>query len=108
MAKSFGINTKTIGIKRKNGSFVKNQTFSTDIFRNLNPFEHDTGEFFLTKDLDAFSFDSMIDRMIIMNYQGAVEVLEDEFTLSLRFRIKQTSTMQKHMRLFSSCINQDF
>ena len=70
--------------KRKNGSFVKNQTFNTDILRNLNTFEHDTGEFFLVKDLVAFSFDSMIDRMIIMNYQGAVEVLEDEFYVEFK------------------------
>jgi len=61
-----------------------NQTFNTDILRNLNTFEHDTGEFFLTKDLVAFSFDSMIDRMIIMNYQGAVEVLEDEFYIEFK------------------------
>jgi len=40
-----------VGIKRKNGSSVKNQTFNTDILRNLNTFEHDTGEFFLIKDL---------------------------------------------------------
>jgi len=73
-----------VGIKRKNGSSVKNQTFNTDILRNLNTFEHDTGEFFLTKDLVAFSFDSMIDRMIIMNYQGAVEVLEDEFYIEFK------------------------
>ena len=73
-----------VGIKRKNGSFVKNQTFNTDILRNLNTFEHDTGEFFLVKDLVAFSFDSMIDRMIIMNYQGAVEVLEDEFYVEFK------------------------
>ena len=63
---------------------MKNQTFNTDILRNLNTFEHDTGEFFLTKDLVAFSFDSMIDRMIIMNYQGAVEVLEDEFYVEFK------------------------
>ena len=73
-----------VGIKRKNGSSVKNQTFNTDILRNLNTFEHDTGEFFLVKDLVAFSFDSMIDRMIIMNYQGAVEVLEDEFYIEFK------------------------
>ena len=73
-----------VGIKRKNGSSMKNQTFNTDILRNLNTFEHDTGEFFLTKDLVAFSFDSMIDRMIIMNYQGAVEVLEDEFYVEFK------------------------
>ena len=73
-----------VGIKRKNGSSVKNQTFNTDILRNLNTFEHDTGEFFLIKDLVAFSFDSMIDRMIIMNYQGAVEVLEDEFYIEFK------------------------
>ena len=77
-----------VGIKRKNGSFVKNQTFNTDILRNLNTFEHDTGEFFLVKDLVAFSFDSMIDRMIIMNYQGAVEVLEDEFYIEFKVQDK--------------------
>ena len=77
-----------VGIKRKNGSSVKNQTFNTDILRNLNTFEHDTGEFFLTKDLVAFSFDSMIDRMIIMNYQGAVEVLEDEFYIEFKVQDK--------------------
>ena len=73
-----------VGIKRKNGSSVKNQTFNTDILRNLNTFEHDTGEFFLTKDLVAFSFDSMIDRMIITNYQRAVEVPEDEFYIEFK------------------------
>ena len=67
---------------------MKNQTFNTDILRNLNTFEHDTGEFFLTKDLVAFSFDSMIDRMIIMNYQGAVEVLEDEFYIEFQVQDK--------------------
>ena len=77
-----------VGIKRKNGSSVKNQTFNTDILRNLNTFEHDTGEFFLIKDLVAFSFDSMIDRMIIMNYQGAVEVLEDEFYIEFKVQDK--------------------
>ena len=71
-----------------NGSYVKNQTFNTDIFRNLNIFEHDTGEFFLTKDLVVFSFDSMIDRMIIMNYQGAVEVLEDEYYIEFKIQDK--------------------
>ena len=53
--------------------------FNTDILKCINTLEHDTGEFFLTKDLVAYSFDSMIDRMIIMNYHGAVEVLDDEF-----------------------------
>ena len=31
-----------VGIRRMNGSYVKNQTFNTDILRNLNTFEHDT------------------------------------------------------------------
>ena len=97
-----------VGIKRKNGSFVKNQTFNTDILRNLNTFEHDTGEFFLVKDLVAFSFDSMIDRMIIMNYQGAVEVLEDEFYIEFKVLDKTNINPQRHMNLLSSCINQDF
>ena len=88
-----------VGIKRKNGSSVKNQTFNTDILRNLNTFEHDTGEFFLVKDLIAFSFDSMIDRMIIMNYQGAVEVLEDEFYIEFKVLDKQTSMSQRHTNL---------
>ena len=40
-----------VGIKRKNGSSVKNQTFNTDILRNLNTFEHDTGNSSLPKTL---------------------------------------------------------
>ena len=88
-----------VGIKRMNGSYVKNQTFNTDILRNLNTVEHDTGEFFLKKDLVAFTFDSMIDRMIIMNYQEPSKSLKRSTTLSLRSRIKQTSTQQNHMNL---------
>ena len=38
----------------------------------------------LPKTFIAFSFDSMIDRMIIMNYQEAVEVLEDEFYIEFK------------------------
>ena len=68
-----------IGIKRKDQSIVKNNAFNTDILKNLNTLEHDTGEFFLVKDLVAYSFDSMIDRIILMNYHGAVEILDDEF-----------------------------
>ena len=71
-----------------NGSYVKNQTFNTDTLRNLNTFEHDTGEFFLKKDLVAFIFDSMIDRMIIMNYQGTVEVFEDEYYIEFKIQDK--------------------
>jgi len=78
---------------------VKNQTFNTDILRNLNTFEHDTGEFFLTKDLVAFSFDSMIDRMIIMNYQGAVEVLEDEFYIEFKVLDKTNINPAKTYKL---------
>ena len=92
-----------VGIKRKNGSSVENQTFNTDI-RNLNTFEHDTGEFFLTKDLVAFSFDSMIDRMIIMNYQGAVEVLEDEFYIKFKVQDKTNINPAKTYELvFQMC-----
>jgi len=88
-----------VGIRRMNGSYVKNQTFNTDILRNLNTFEHDTGEFFLTKDLVAFTFDSMIDRMIIMNYQGAVEVFEDEFYIEFKIQDKTNINPAKSYEL---------
>ena len=65
--------------KEINQSTVKNHMFNTDVLKCINTIEHDTGEFFLTKDLVAYSFDSMIDRMIIMKYHGAVEVLDEEF-----------------------------
>ena len=88
-----------VGFRRMNGSFVKNQKFHTDILRNLNTFEHDTGEFFLTKDLVAFSFDSMIDRMIITNYQGAVEVLEDEYYIEFKIQDKTNINPAKSYEL---------
>jgi len=68
-----------ISIRRKDGSRVKNQSFNTEILRNMNTYEHDTGDFFLKKDIVAFPFDSVIDRVILLGYHGAVEVLEDEF-----------------------------
>ena len=73
-----------VGIKRKDGSTVKNNVFNTDILKVFNTFENDTGEFFLQKELVAFSFDSMIDRIILMNYHGAVEVMEDEFYVNFQ------------------------
>ena len=88
-----------VGIRRMNGSYVKNQTFNTDILRNLNTFEHDTGEFFLKKDLVAFAFDSMIDRMIIMNYQGAVEVFEDEYYIEFKIQDKTNINPAKSYEL---------
>ena len=88
-----------VGIRRMNGSYVKNQTFNTDVLRNLNTFEHDTGEFFLKKDLVAFTFDSMIDRMIIMNYQGAVEVFEDEYYIEFKIQDKTNINPAKSYEL---------
>ena len=66
-----------ISIIDKNKKVVKNQSFNTDILRNLNSIEHDTGEFFLKKDLVAYSFDTAIDRIIVTGHHGAVEVLDD-------------------------------
>ena len=63
-----------VSIKRKDGSRVKNQAFDTDILRNLNSLELDTGEFFLKKDIVAYALDAAIDRIMIMNHHGAVEV----------------------------------
>ena len=75
---------KNIQIKRKDGTQIKNKDFDAGILRCLNTYEHDTGEFFLKKNLIAFSFDSMIDRIILMGYHGAVEVLEDEFYIEFQ------------------------
>ncbi len=72
------IEINNIAIKRKDGSQVKNQTFNTDIMKNFNTLEHDTGEFFLKKNIVAYTFDSMIDNLIVMNYHGAVKMLKDE------------------------------
>ena len=38
------------------------------MLRNLNTMELDTGEFFLKKDIVAYSFDSLIDRIIVTGY----------------------------------------
>ena len=88
-----------VGIKGKDQSFVKNQTFNTDILRNINTLEHDTGEFFLVKDLVAYPFDSMIDRMIIMNYHGAVEILDDEFYIEFEVTNKANINALKSYEL---------
>ena len=78
------IGIDNIAISRKDGSKVKNQSFNNDIMRNLNTFENDTGEFFLIKNIVAFAFDSMIDKMMVLNYHGAVEVMEDEFYIEFQ------------------------
>jgi hypothetical protein len=88
-----------ISIKRKDGTRVKNQAFNTDILRNLNTFDHDTGEFFLVKDMVAFSFDSHIDRMIVMNHHGAVEVMGDEFNIEFELVSKSSISSSKSYEL---------
>jgi len=79
-----------VAIRRKDNSKVKNQAFNTDILRNINAFDHDTGEFFLIKELVAYSFDSAIDRVICMGHHGGVEVLEDEFYIQFEVPNKGT------------------
>ena len=88
-----------ISIKRKDGSRVKNQAFNTDIMRNLNTMELDTGEFFLNKDIVAFPFDAAIDRVMIMNHHGAVEVMEDEFNIEFEVLDKTTIISSKSYEL---------
>ena len=67
-----------VSIKCKDGSRVENQAFNTDILRNLCTMNPDTGELFLKKDTVSYTFDTEIDRMMINNHHGAVEVMEDE------------------------------
>ena len=79
----------------KDGSRVKNQAFNTDILRNLNSLELDTGEFFLKKDIVAYALDAAIDRIMIMNHHGAVEVMEDEFNIEFEVLDKTTISSSK-------------
>ena len=88
-----------ISIKRKDGSRVKNQAFNTDILRNLNSLELDTGEFFLKKDIVAYALDAAIDRIMIMNHHGAVEVMEDEFNIEFEVLDKTTLSSSKSYEL---------
>ena len=78
-------------IRRKDDSLVKNLRLQTDILRCLNTYEHDTGDFLLKKNLVAISFDSMIDRIILMGYHGGVEVLDDEFYIE--FELEDNSVI---------------
>lgn len=80
-----------VGIKRKNNFYMKSQSFDSDILRNLNTYELSTGDFFLVKNLVAFSFDAMIDQIITMNYHGAVEIFDDEFTIEFDIVDKGTN-----------------
>jgi len=84
-----------VAIRRKDGSRVKNQAFNTDILRNLGTLELDTGEFFLKKDIVAYSFDAAIDRMIVTNWHGAVEVMEDEFYIDFEVADKTVLNSSK-------------
>ena len=88
-----------ISIKRKDGSSVKNQTFNTDILRNLNSLELDTGEFFLKKDIVAYALDAAVDRVICMNHHGAVEVMEDEFNIEFEVLDKTVLSSTKTYEL---------
>ena len=51
------------------------------------------------KDLVAYPFDSMIDRMIIMNYHGAVEILDDEFYIEFEVTNKANINALKSYEL---------
>ena len=88
-----------ISIKRKDGSSVKNQTFNTDILRNLNSLELDTGEFFLKKDIVAYALDAAVDRVICINHHGAVEVMEDEFNIEFEVLDKTVLSSTKTYEL---------
>ena len=88
-----------ISIKRKDGSRVKNQAFNTDILRNLCTMDLDTGEFFLKKDIVAFTFDAKIDQMIVLNHHGAVEVMEDEFYIDFEVLDKTNLGITKSYEL---------
>ena len=88
-----------ISIIDKNKKVVKNQSFNTDILRNLNSIEHDTGEFFLKKDLVAYSFDTAIDRIIVTGHHGAVEVLDDEFKINFEILDKTLLSSSKQYEL---------
>ena len=84
-----------VSIKRKDGSKVKIQTFNTDILRNLNSLELDTGEFFLKKDIVAYALDAAIDRIMLINHHGAVEVMEDEFNIEFEVLDKTALSSSK-------------
>jgi len=68
-----------VAIRRKERTNVKNQAFNTDILKNLDIFELETGEFSLKKEIVVYDFDAAIDRIIVTSWHGAVEVMEDEF-----------------------------
>ena len=79
LASFIPINNVSISRDKAN---IKGQVFNTDILRNLNTMELDTGEFFLKKDLLAYTFDNALDRIIVMNHHGAIEVMPDEFKIN--------------------------
>ena len=93
------ITINNISIKRKDGSRVKNQAFNTDILRNISTMDLDTGEFFLKKDIVAYSFDSKIDQIIVLNHHGAVEVMEDEFYIEFEILDKTVLSSSKSYEL---------
>ena len=59
----------------------------------------DTGEFFLKKDIVAYTFDAKIDQMIVLNHHGAVEVMEDEFYIDFEVLDKTTLSSSKSYEL---------
>jgi hypothetical protein len=68
-----------VAIERRDTTTVKNQSFNTEILKTLNAFENNTGEFFLKKELVCYSFDALMDAIILTNYHGGWEVMEDEY-----------------------------